>query len=93
LSACLPKSEDCAKTLIKIENNFKYEKKFHAHTVKKVHVGKIESNLFDTPPTHTHTHREKRGVHLQYLFLSKVVKTPDTSNVQEEMFRANTHRG
>ena len=32
-------------------------------------------------------------VHLQYLFLSQVVKTPDTINVQEEMYMANTHEG
>ena len=33
---CVPKCEGCAETLMKIENNFKYERKKHT---LKIHVG------------------------------------------------------
>ncbi len=63
---CVPKCEGCAETLMKIENNFKYERKKHT---LKIHVGKIDSLLYVTK----HTSRDYNYNNYFYIKGSKLL--------------------
>ena len=63
---CVPKCEGCAETLMKIENNFKYERKKHT---LKIHVGKIDSLLCVTK----HTSRDYNYSNYFYIKGSKLL--------------------